>query len=420
MGAIMGRVAKLICTTQDNHNKFYDMVENPDGSITSTWGRVDVTSTVTHYPVGKKKWETLLKSKLKKGYVDVTELRAVETTKTDFSIIGIPAIAAIVKELQAYANKSVQQNYTISSEAVTPQMIISAQTILDDLIPLLIVGRNTSSINDKLLELYRVIPRKMKKVQYHLVDAQNPRMKEMQVDKITPKNLVEIQRLISTEQDTLDVMGGQVHVATAQKKHGETKKAQTLLEAMGLIIQIPSDTDVYSIKQFLGRNASQYKKAFKVINKRTQAKFEHVLKVSKNKAIKQYWHGSRNENWWNILDSGLLIRPSNAIHTGSMFGDGIYGANKAQKSIGYCSLSGSYWARGNARKGFLALFDFHVGEQLHVKRHESWMYSLNYQSLRKRGEYDSLFAHGGADLRNDEFIVYKPDQTTIKYLVEIG
>jgi len=396
------------------------MVENPDGSITSTWGRVDVTSTVTHYPVGKRKWETLIKSKLKKGYVDMTELRSVEAIKSDFSVIGMPAVAAIVTELQAFANKSVQQNYTISSEAVTPQMVVAAQAVMDDLVPLLVVGKGTEVINDKLLELYRVIPRKMKKVQYHLIDEQNPQMKDMPVDCITSRNLVEVQRLIANEQATLDVMGGQVNVATAQKQTSGPNKQATILDAMGLGIEIPSDGDIQVIRKFLGHNSNQYKKAFRIINKRTQDKFNKAVNNSKNKTIQTYWHGSRNENWWNIIDSGLLIRPSNVVLTGSMFGTGCYGADKAQKSIGYCSLSGSYWARGNSRKGFLALFDFHVGSQLHVKRHESWMYSLDYNNLRKRGEYDSLFAHGGADLRNNEFIVYKPDQTTIKYLVEIG
>jgi hypothetical protein len=36
------------------------------------------------------------------------------------------------------------------------------------------------------------------------------------------------------------------------------------------------------------------------------------------------------------MQTGLLIRPSGAI-SGSMFGDGIYFADKAQKSIGYSS-----------------------------------------------------------------------------------
>jgi len=416
----MGRVAKLIMVTQENNNKFYDMVENPDGSITSTWGRVDVTSTVTNYPVGKKKWETLLKSKLKKGYVDMTEMRSVEASKADFTVIGMPAVAAIVKELQGFANKSVRQNYTISSESVTPQMVVAAQAVMDELVPLLVVGKGAKPINDRLIELYRVIPRKMKKTYFHLIDEKNPQMKDMPVDRVTKKNLAEIQRLIANEQATLDVMGGQVKVSAAQKKVGTADKAATILEAMGLEIQIPSDKDVHSIKKFLGRNSNQYKKAFRIINKRTQAKFDRAVKSAKNKAIRNYWHGSRNENWWSIIDTGLILRPTNAIITGKMFGYGIYFADKAQKSIGYSSLRGSYWSGGSSSKGFLSLFDVHMGNYLKIRRHTSWCGSLNKQNLRRRGNYDSLYAEGGADLRNNEYIVYDDAQCTIKFLVEIG
>ena len=34
--------------------------------------------------------------------------------------------------------------------------------------------------------------------------------------------------------------------------------------------------------------------------------------------------------------------------------------------------------------------------------------------------YDSVYAQGGADLRNDEFIIYEAEKCTVKYLVEIG
>lgn len=414
------RVAKLIMVTGNNNNKFYDMVENPDGSITATWGRVDVTSTVTHYPVGKKKWDTLLNSKLRKGYKDVTELRSVEGTTVDFANISNSTIDRLVKELQGYANKSVKQNYTISSEAVTPQMVESAQGIMDDLVPLLSVGKPAQKINDKLLELYTVIPRKMKKVQYHLIDEQNPSMKDMDVTKVTQKNLTEIQRLIANEQATLDVMGGQVKVSAAQKTNSQQKQAQTLLQAMGISIDVPSDKDVAFVKKLLGRNARQYKHAFRVVNARTQSKFDRALGKAKNKTVRAFWHGSRNENWWSILDSGLVLRPTNAVITGKMFGYGIYFADKAQKSIGYSSLRGSYWTGGSANKGFLALFDVHLGHYLQIKRHQSWCYNLNKQNLRKRGQYDSLFAEGGADLRNNEYIVYDDAQCTVKFLVEIG
>jgi poly [ADP-ribose] polymerase len=61
------------------------------------------------------------------------------------------------------------------------------------------------------------------------------------------------------------------------------------------------------------------------------------------------------------MQTGLLIRPSGAVHTGSMFD--VYFADKAQKSIGYSSLSGSHWTKGNENRAFLALFDVHVGNQ---------------------------------------------------------
>ncbi|HRW21235.1 MAG TPA: hypothetical protein P5509_04625 [Bacteroidales bacterium] len=67
----------------------------------------------------------------------------------------------------------------------------------------------------------------------------------------------------------------------------------------------------------------------------------------------------------------------------------------------------------------MAIFDFHLGNQKHITHHDSSCYSLNKQKLAKDG-YDSVYAHGGADLRNDEFIVYDAAQVTIKYIVEIG
>lgn len=400
------RIAKLICVSDKNNNKYYDMVENADGSITATWGRVDVTSTVTHYPVGKKKWDTLLKSKLRKGYKDVTDLRAVDTPTTEFVDLTDPAVKKIVDTLQGYANTSVRQNYRVAAEGVTQQQLDRAQELIDSLVPLVARGKQTKAPNDALLDLYTVIPRKMKKVQNNLFTG----------DRFTKDTIADAEKKLAEEQATLDVLAGQVAVHT--QKAANTGK--TLLDAMGLEISIPGDKDVRLIKKLLGQNSRQYRKAFAVRNLKTQARFDKWLRAVKDKKTQLFWHGSRNENWWSILDTGLMIRPSNAVLTGAMFGQGVYAANKARKSIGYTSLSGSYWARGSAKKAFLALLDFHVGNQLHVNRHASWMYRLNWDALRTKGPYDSLYAHGGADLYNDEFVVYKPDQITIRFLVEIG
>lgn len=102
-----------------------------------------------------------------------------------------------------------------------------------------------------------------------------------------------------------------------------------------------------------------------------------------------------------------------------MFGDGIYFADKAQKSIGYSSLRGSYWTKGGDDKAFLALFDVHVGNQKEILHHTSNCYSLCQSVMDKEG-YDSVFAKGGADLRNNEYIIYNGAQCTVSHLVEIG
>ena len=402
----MGRVAKLIMVTEVNNNKFYDMVEDDDGSITATWGRVDVTSTVTHYPVGKKKWETLLKSKLKKGYVDMTELRAEQVDVVDFTDISNKRISKIVRDLQNFANKSVQQNYTISTEAVTVKQLDTAQDILDDLSKYLKPRTKAVEVNDRLLELYRTIPRRMKKVQHHLFDD----------DSVTAHNLGELNMLVANEQATLDVLRGQVKVSSVKTENAGQKN---ILDAMGLEFQEVADKDIQFIKKLMGKSSGQFRGAFRVINQKSQSKFDRNLADTKSTNIRSYWHGSRNENWWSILDTGLVLRPTNAVITGKMFGYGLYGAPKARKSIGYTSLRGSYWASGSSSRGFLALFDFHVGNSLKVKRHEGWMSSLTYQKLRAKGDYDSLYVVGGVDLINDEVIVYRENQLTIKYLVEI-
>ncbi len=98
-----------------------------------------------------------------------------------------------------------------------------------------------------------------------------------------------------------------------------------------------------------------------------------------------------------------------------MFGAGIYFANKARKSIGYTDLHGSYWANGSSNRAYLALFQANVGSQWELRRADP---SLNLQKVHTAG-YDSVYAKGGVDLINDEFIVYEEARATIKYLIEL-
>ena len=95
------------------------------------------------------------------------------------------------------------------------------------------------------------------------------------------------------------------------------------------------------------------------------------------------------------------------------------------KSLGYTSLSGSYWVKGNANSGFMALNEVAYGKSYDVYDFDSKYYNLNYENLQNMCPgANCLHAHAGANightsLKNDEIIVYKEEQCTIKYLVEL-
>jgi poly [ADP-ribose] polymerase len=65
------------------------------------------------------------------------------------------------------------------------------------------------------------------------------------------------------------------------------------------------------------------------------------------------WHGTRRANMIGITTKGLLIRPSGVVHAGSMYGDGIYWATQSTKSMNYCDVRGSYWAQGSNKTAYL-------------------------------------------------------------------
>lgn len=120
-----------------------------------------------------------------------------------------------------------------------------------------------------------------------------------------------------------------------------------------------------------------------------------------------------------FLNSGLVLRP-NAITTGKMFGQGIYFAPSADKSFGYTSYSGSRWAGGNSNIAYMSLFDVAYGNPYNVYSHDGYYGGFDYNELqRKQQGATCLHAHAGRMLRKDEIVVYREDQITIKYLVEL-
>ena len=386
-----------------NNNKYWKAMAQGD-HFDVEYGRVG--GTPQRYSYATSQWNKKYNEKLRKGYVDRTDLiqdliekRA--PTSDGYRAIENKVIAEIVARLQAMAKKAVTDNYTVSSNQVTMAMVAAAQEQLAKMTGM--VNASVEEFNRALIELFGIIPRKMGNVSSYIA-----------------KNSSEYGKILEREQDLLDVMRGQVYVPP---EHVESDSPvdcseKTILEEKGLVFEEVTDDDIAVIKSALGSCADKFCRAWRVTNLATQKRFDEYTKDGMR--TKLLWHGSRNENWWSIVGSGLVLRPTNAVITGKMFGYGIYFATKARKSLGYTSLSGSYWAHGDSNSAFMGLYEVAYGKPYDVHSFDSKFYSLNYEGLQRMCPgANCLHAHEGQMLRNDEIIVYQECQTTIKYLVEL-
>lgn len=401
------RPTYLIFVSADNHNKYYNLF--PEGDrFKVQYGRVDSTKTEQYYPMSK--WDSQIKSKIRKGYQDVTDLKqdlveeiSSANPESPYREIENQAVKAIVEKLQSLARDTIRKNYTVKASAVTQDMVDAAQQIIDTLAN---SSGSVNEFNEQLLKLFTVIPRKMGNVRDYLAS-----------------NNDDFAKIVSKEQDLLDVMRGQIYVKPEiEPTDTVEKKQQTILEELGLVMEEATKDDVALIKTLMNESADKFRKAWRVTNLKTQDRFDKFVADNDIKDTRLLFHGSRSENFWSIIKTGLVLRPTNAVITGKMFGYGVYYAPKCAKSIGYTSLSGSYWAHGGNNTAYMALFDVAYGTPYDVYNFDSKYYNLDYNKLQQfKPGANCLHAHADRGmLRNDEIVVYKEDQMTIKYLIEIG
>lgn len=122
----------------------------------------------------------------------------------------------------------------------------------------------------------------------------------------------------------------------------------------------------------------------------------------------ELFHGSRNENILSIMQNGLKIKPKSAVHTGSMFGAGIYFADQSTKSANYC------WGFDGGVAGdenYLFVCEVATGE---IKDYETAQPHL----ISAPRPYNSVRGVKGRSLIHNEYIVYNDNQVKIKYIIE--
>jgi poly [ADP-ribose] polymerase len=358
-----------------NSNKFYNM-ELVGSTINVEYGRVGSSSTKVSYPASK--WNSLLKSKTSKGYKDITDLKtSVEvvvrkSTNKDFN--------EFYDVFSKYTGNYVKHTYSV--EKATKAQLQEAQGIIN----YLSTDISILDFNKYLIELYKVIPRKMSDVRNHLLKD------------ITNKN-----KIISLEQDNIDSMDSY----TSMNVENPFDELDIDFELINVPPHIKTLYD-------MGTNG-RYKiyKCYKIIDKTNINDFNNWLDKQDNKNTMHLIHGTRNPNVFNILKSGLLIRPSNAaVISGAAYGEGIYHSAHTAKSLGYTGYDNDkIFFIQNVHMGNHYTYNGWYKDGKDINRNQ-----MNYKDLKALG-YDSLYVRPGDGLQNSEYIVYNKEQSITEYLL---
>ena len=399
--------------TGRGNNQQYVMKNLHDGTFRGTESRVGITIG-RHRPRSfinpMEKWDEIFQSKVSRGYM-VTKTKKMEQkviekntnsiNGNEYAPIADASVNKVVTLLLECTTAVLSQNYRIKIDDISDEMIAFGQSILKELSS----GYSKMSVaefNNKLKALYAAIPRRIDNL-----------------SKVLAKRKLDFNDIIADEQELFDVMVNRVRNA---HDLDNCSVRPTVLEAFHLDWRDVTEEEQNKVLSMLKGNASQYVKAWRIRNRRTEERFDRFCQqeqLSKGHGIDHLFHDSRTENFWSIVTNGLLINPDCGVQrTGSMFGNGTYFAPLAQKSLGY--TDGGYWAGGNTDVRFLAIYRVATGKHHDIYQGCDTSHTKNVFQKKYPGAH-CVWAHGrgtgGTTLFNDEVVVYDEAQSTIEYLI---
>lgn len=402
--------------SRSNHNKFYEITENDNGSIDCSYGRVDKTAMHHHYEAWKN-FDTLKAEKERKGYKDVTALHMKKEVSSDkvaelsYKPVEDPVVQAALDRMIESSRMFISRNYSITADKITQKMVDEAQY---DLSRLSSIAANISNapaalyeFNKALEELFMDIPRAMNNVRDYMA-----------------KSTDDFDKIIQREGAMLDNLKGAIQI-TQPVAANDNNKDMTVLEARGLTMRQVSYKEEDRITDHLGKDYQgdverRFVRAFAVENLKTRANYEQYKKDHhiSPKGVKLFYHGSKVENWYSIMSTGLSLNPD-ARTTGKMFGQGLYFAPECRKALNYMDVKGARWNNGQSETGYTAIFSVALGKAYEPNR----ILGSYFTGKDLPNGCDSVFAskknpHLG--LMNDEYIVFDQNACTIKYMMEMS
>lgn len=360
-------------------NKFYNMTPNGK-TFEVEYGRIDASSTKMTYPI--EKWNSIYNSKTRKGYKDITDLK--NTTQVVAEASGNSDFDEFYDVFSKYTSVMVKK--TFLAEGCTQAQLDAAQKVLDTIVKL----KKVDDVNDNLLELYKILPRRMNNVNHYLIS-----------------DIKDRDRVVNREQDAIDSMDSSNII------HKTNPYKELNLD----VFKKASKKDIKMLENLLyptrGHHSVTIRGAFKVVNNMKHQSFKQHVDNQKNKDTEYLIHGTRNPNIFSILKSGLMIRPSNAaVISGAAYGNGIYHSAHTAKSLGYTGWDpDKVFLIQNVHMGKPYVYSGWYRDGKDISRDQ-----MSFSGLSKLG-YDSLYVKPGDGLLNSEYIVYKEEQTVTSFVV---
>ena len=326
----------------------------------------------------------------------------------EYKQIENESVRGIIQKLMDVGNEAIRQSVSIKIENLTDEQLQTGQKILmymtekKDLL-------SVRDFNDLLLELWKVIPRPMNRI--------NQLMAHVSSD---------FDEILDREQNLMDMLYQNLRI------NDKIAPNKDILEANGIEMRPVTKDELEEIKELMTSERARVIRAWRVENKETRAAFEARRKergFDEENGTTLLFHGSGTENWFSIITKGLKLNPelikAGVRICGKAFGYGIYFAAYCAKSMSYANASRSY--SQNQTEHYMGIYEVMTGNPYFIYQDQHRKTPNTWQDFHKdHPDMDCCWASSGYDgsdiglmrLAYDETIIYQENQCTIKYLIE--
>lgn len=332
--------------------------------------------------------------KLSKGYIDRSDLYLVEKENKQKKQPkpvkkGNDASSELFEKLKQFAVHAVKKAEV--KVPITDAILKRSKELLNQMRD----SKNVMEFNNNLLELISILQRP--------VATGNG----SGVLNIMAKSKVDFESIILRENDLIQAMEGSYY--------GNTKDSSGSFEDYNIEVYEATEKQKKEVLSKLNDSLKgKVANIYRIIPAKQKERFNVYLKENDIKTVKQFWHGSRNQNWTSIVINSLKLNPD-AIITGKMFGQGIYFAPSSAKSWNYTSYRGTTWAKGKSDSAFMGLYATAYGKPKNIT---TWDSTANYEKDVLNEKANCLHAHKGVSLMNDEIVFYNENAVLLNYVVE--